>query len=115
MICFRSQLLRYRTDRALTTMRQMPSFSKALQATVHREVQQEVEGAARRFADPPLKEFTRADLIAFDTSELYEKQLKEAPILMSSLFAASTTQKFCDIKVRLHEGEILMPYWSRSP
>ena len=81
-------------------MRQMPSYSKAMQAIVHYEVQQEVEGAARRFEDPPLKEFTRADLVAFNTSELYEKQLTEAPILMSALVAASTTQKFCDIKVR---------------
>ena len=96
---FRSQLLRYRTDRAFNTMRQMPNFSKALQATVHREVQQEVEGAARRFADPPLKEFTRADLMAFDTSQLYEKQLKEVPIMMSGLVAASTTQNFRDINV----------------
>ena len=80
-------------------MRQMPSFGKALQSTVHREVQQEVEAAARSLADPPLKDFTRADLFNFNPGDLYKKQLEEAPLLMSALFAASTTQKFIDIKV----------------
>ena len=83
MICFRSQLLRYRTDRAFNTMRQMPNYGKALQATVHREVQEEVEAAARSLADPPLKDFTRGDLLSFNPTKLFEKQLKEAPIMMS--------------------------------
>ena len=80
-------------------MREMPSFDKALQSTVHRKVQQEVEAAARSLADPPLKNFTRADLLAFNPGHLYEKQLEEAPLLMSTLFAASPTQNFIDIKV----------------
>ena len=80
-------------------MREMPSFGKALQSTVHREVQQEVEAAARSLADQPLKDFKRADLLDFNPGDLYEKQLEEAPLLMSALFAASTTQNFIDIKV----------------
>ena len=100
---FRSQLLSYRPERALKTMGQMPSFGKALQATVHRVVQKEVEAAARSFGDPPLKEFTRADLMAFDAGKLFKKQLKEAPIMMTTLIAASTNQKFDSINV----GELM--------
>ena len=99
MICFRSQLLRYRTDRAFNTMRQMPNYGKALQATVHHEVQEEVEAAARSLADPTLKDFTREDLLSFNPNKLFEKQLEKAPIMMTALVAASTRQKLSDINV----------------
>ena len=100
---FRSQLLSYRTERALKMMGQLPSFGQALQATVHRVVQKEAEAAARSFRDAPLKEFNRADLIAFDAGELFKMQLQEAPIMMTTLIAASTNLKFDSINV----GELM--------
>ena len=38
-------------------------------------VQKEVEAAARSFGDPPLKEFIRADLMAFDAGKLFKMLL----------------------------------------
>lgn len=94
------------TVAALRAMKQMPGFQQSLQKVVHREVQIEVEAAAKLTKDQPLNKYSREDVESFEPVKLYDRQRQRAPLLMSVLGAASSPQKLKDLDASLGSSEI---------
>ena len=99
---FSDQLLRYRTGRALKTMKSLPNFEKEFHKFVREECRLEADNILKK-KDPPLSEFSLKTLRDFHYNCELEKFENVAPTLMASIagsISSSKDEPLSDLKRR---------------
>ena len=89
---FSDQLLKYRTGRALKTMKNLPNFEKDFQKFVREECRLEADKILKN-KDPPLSEFNLKTLKDFHYNCELEKFETVAPTLMASIAGSISSSK----------------------
>lgn len=92
MFSFSDQLMRYRTLRALRTMRNLPSFDKDFHTFVREQCR--IEGDfILKSKDPPKSDFDLKSLREFQFESQLEKFERVCPTLMASIAGSITSSK----------------------
>ena len=80
-------------------MSEMKNFGKEHQKFLHKMVTKEAKAAAAALKEGKPASLTREALEKFDFSLYYSDLMAKAPLLTTTMAAASTKNNFCDIKV----------------
>ena len=84
--------MRYRTGRALKSMKSLPNFDSELQKFVREECRVESENILKN-KDPPVKSFDLASLKDFEYGRELEKLTSVSPLLMASMAGSISGSK----------------------
>ena len=87
---------------ALNSMARMRNFASQHQRFLHRRVSKEAKAAAKEMREGNASILTREALAKFSFSQYYEDIMVKAPLLTTTMVAASTKTKFPDLKVIQH-------------
>ena len=101
--CFSEQLSKYRTLRALKTMKDLPGFSKDFSKFVRDECRSEAD-LILNDKDPPLKDVDMDRLKNFSYTSSLAKLEKVAPTLIASIAGSISDSKCDDIKILSGKG-----------
>ena len=88
-------MLRYRPDRALNRLQNVPGFDEDFNNLLYKRVQQEADAGCRSLNEFGPSTFDKEALESYDVEEHYEKLCTTFPTAMTVCAALVTKEKSC--------------------